>query len=592
MLKIFAQLPSSAAPETHVFTFTSPTLARAEADAIKSALGTAIQDVKATTGPGTPANSGDGVGGLSAAMAIASAVSTSMHDSTSVNDLYDDARLKVDAELQQSLLKADPSLQKLFMELLRTKPESIGNSQFTAQFWSSRIHLLRAHAIEKSQRRGAYNVLSTIRARTEENVTRLSISKEQIQLIFNQHPLVRQVYDESVPKINESEFWSRFFQSRLFKKLKGEKILDSDPLDRVIDKYLGRDDDPDRNKRLKSFHAPHIIDLEGNEVNHSQRQGNQPDLTMRPASVDKVPIIRTLNNTSERIMAHAASADADSAEPIGEDEETMNELALRDLRGDAAENRIILNIRNQQQFFAEGRGNGINAGTTAVAKRNPMAALAVLQSDLNNSINSSSGGMDLEHAIGVDENSDSETDEYGSKKSHVGSRSNLAAATKQILEIISQRRSESDDLSMSKTGLPNAHITTSGLTADLFDRVKLTHATTTEFLHNFWTAFISGDPDRAGEVANLAESLERAMQRIQAVASDAEIERSKMIEDKRKEVQDVYQATGRKLRFRPEAIRGGAQAVNEMLGQTIKAVTLALAEYKKALKAESADTGV
>ena len=566
---MFAQAHDASAPETYTFSFTSSTAARPEADAIKDALSKSIQAATAPSGPAAPS------AGAAGAMAIASAVSSS-------TGWYDDARLKSDLELQQSLLKADPSLQKTFMESLRTKPESISNSQFTSQFWSMRTPILRAHAIERNQTRGAYNVLSTIKAKTEDNVTRLSISKEQIQLIFNQHPLVKRVYDENVPKLNESAFWSKFFLSRLFKKLKGEKIVESDPLDPVLDRYLDHEDEGA--ERVLSSHIPHIIDIEGNEENHSQRRGNQPDLTMRPTAGNKVPIIRTLNALSERIMAHVTPIDVDPSQPIGMDEETFNELALRDLQGDAKENRIILNIRHQQRFFSD-KENADDAEAAKLAAQDPQEVLTGLQMDLDPSLMESDvhGGLQLKAAIGVNEDGDSEPDDETPKVEHVGSKASLAAATQQIFQAISQSRSQTDDISAIQTSAE-------GLTPALFDRLSLTHATTTEFLHHFWLVFLSGDPDRASEIARLAESLDRAMDRIQAVANDAEEERHREVEKKKKEIREIYQATGKKRKWDASSIGGGARVVNEMLGPTVKAVGAAVDKYRSALAAEGPPT--
>ena len=41
-----------------------------------------------------------------------------------------------------------------------------------------------------------------------------------------------------------------------------------------------------------------------------------------------------------------------------------------------------------------------------------------------------------------------------------------------------------------------------GLPAEITQKAYLTNATTTEFLKQFWTAFLSGDPDRAQELAD------------------------------------------------------------------------------------------
>ena len=61
-----------------------------------------------------------------------------------------------------------------------------------------------------------------------------------------------------------------------------------------------------------------------------------------------------------------------------------------------------------------------------------------------------------------------------------------------------------------------------GLPAEVAVKCNLTHATTMEFLHQFWTAFLSGDADRAAEVGYLVESLKRSKERIKAVALEAE----------------------------------------------------------------------
>ena len=589
MLKVFAQAPSAHNPETHVFTFTSTTTARAEADSIKDALSRAIQAAKIAGGvPAAP-----GGGASSAAMAIASAVSSRNSGGSDENAFYEDSRLQQDVQLQQSLLKANPSLSKTFMESLRTKPDSISNSQFTAQFWSTRLPMLRAHAIEKSQTRGAYNVLSSIKPMTVDNAIKLSISKEQIQLIFSQHSLVKRVYDENVPKLSEEAFWSRFFQSRLFKKLKGERISDNDPTDAILDKYLQVDEDADRARRLMASHVPHIIDVEGNEENHSQRKGNQPDRTMRPTSIEKVPIIRTLNALSEKILSHVTPNDVDPSLPIGMDEETFNGLALRDLQGDAEENRVILNIKDQSRFFSSENDSGVSADALLYAKQDPSKVLKALRAD----IAKASTNTDLSIAIGVTDDSSSSDEEVGpsnTDRGHVGSKAALTAATTQILTAISQQRLQIDD---NDTSVPSSSFSiaqstsTSGLPETIFDRLSLTHATTTEFLQHFWSAFLSGDAARAEEIGKLVETLDRAMDRIKAVAEDAEKERQKEVEKWKRQLAESFERTGRKKKMNYEIIPGGAKVVNELLAPTIRAIEIAGREYRKALGAEQLENG-
>ncbi|OJJ49419.1 hypothetical protein ASPZODRAFT_112336 [Penicilliopsis zonata CBS 506.65] len=587
MLKIFAQQPN-APVDQYVFSFTAGTNARAEADAIKDALSAAIQAAKVqndvvgnTGGAGTT-----GAAGMSAAMAMASAVS-----SVGKSPWDDDNRLKGDAELQQSLLKADAGLQRMFMESLHTKPEGLTAAQFMAQFWSTRLHLLRAHAIERAQTRGSYNVLSTLKPRVEDNVTKLNISKEQIGLIFAQHPLVKRVYDENVPKLSEQQFWSRFFQSRLFKKLRGERISENDATDAVLDKYLKADETGGlpaattttaaaaAARQRDGDQVPHFINLAGNEGNLSLK-GNRPDWDMRPSSVEKVPIIRTLNSLSEKIMAGVAPADRDPSAPVGMDEDTFNQLQLRDLRDDELQSRVLLNIRDQSRFFSQGKGEDEEQSRLAAAQQqqqkqqDPQIILQRLRTIVEQTL-PDDGSVELGKLIEPEEE---DSDEEKQNKQRVGSKASLRGASAQILEAIRDRRAQTEVSSSA------AADNTYGLSTTLYDRLTLTHATSTEFLHQFWQAFLSGNPDRAGELASLVESLHRANERIRAVATDAEAERLVEVNRVKQHARDVLQATGRKIRVNLAGVPGGERVVLQLLGPTVKALDVALTKYKLALE--------
>ncbi|KAJ5138592.1 uncharacterized protein N7515_003440 [Penicillium bovifimosum] len=575
MLKVFAQAPDAppnSASDQYVFLFTAGADARAQADLIKDTLSARVNAMKAGTPSQTPGPSGGGEG-LSAAMAIANAVTSA---ATSKNPLDEENRLRADTELQQSLLRSDANLQKMFFEGLHTKPETLLSGAFVSQFWSTRLHLLRAHAIELGQMRGSYNVLSTLKPRVEDNVTRLNISKEQIQLIFTQHPLVKRVYDENVPKLSEQQFWSRFFQSRLFKKLRGERITEADATDTVLDKYLRTDEaaEPDREANIHQF-----LNLAGNEVNHSQRRGNRPDLDMRPSGVDKVPIIRTLNSLSEKIMANVAPADGDMSAPIGLNEEAWKELQLQDLRGDEEQSRITLNIRDQSRFFSHGQEGD---QTKQPAKQDPDQLLRTLRSDINQNL-PSQGNTQLGKLVDPGDDEDEEMEDAPASGRPVGSSAALHDAFSQILQALRERRTQMSEGSASETY---------GLSVALFDRLTLTHATTTEFLHQFWQAFLSGNPDRAGEVASLAESLRRAAERIQAVANDAEAERKVEVDRLRQHAREVYESTGRKLRINLEGVEGGQKVVNQLLGPTLHALELASTRYQKELAEQTKEAAL
>jgi transcription initiation factor TFIIH subunit 1 len=405
----------------------------------------------------------------------------------------------------------------------------------------------------------------------EDNVTRLNISKEQIQLIFTQHPLVKRVYDENVPKLSEQQFWSRFFQSRLFKKLRGERIGEADATDAILDKYL-RDETADRNREAN---IPHFLDMAANESHHSQRRGNRPDLDMRPSGVDKVPIIRTLNSLSEKIMANVAPADGDISAPIGMDEQAFKKLQLRDLRGDEEQARITLNIRDQNRFFSQAQEDDQNRAFT---QQDPDLILRTLRAEIAQSL-PLGGSVPLQKLVDPEDDEDEEMDDAPASRRPVGSSAALHDAFSQILDAVRERRTQMSEASASDTF---------GLSIGIYDRLTLTHATSTEFLHQFWQAFLSGNPDRAGEVASLSESLERAMDRIQVVAKDAEAERQVEVDKLKNHAREVYQTTGRRIKINLESVEGGAKSVNQLLGPTIHALQQALEKYNQALREDMA----
>ncbi|CAD0026005.1 unnamed protein product [Aureobasidium pullulans] len=547
-LKVVVQPAGATAPENQVFSFSSST-ARAEQEAITDILRNAIAAIKSAepikpAPTPTPAPVQDG-SGPSAPMSMAQAVSST---TTKQNESwYDDAHLITDIELQRSLLEANPALRQRFNESLRDRPETITITQFSTQFWSTRLHLLRAHAIEKAQNQGDYNVLPEIKftrvaaeKEGEADSLTLSLAGAQIKLIFKQYPIVRQAYNENVPPTDSNTFWSRFFMSRLLKRLKGEKITDADPPDPMFD---------------------------------SQRKGNRPDETMRP---EKVPILRILNNLSEKMMAQVAPTDGEAHAPIGMTEDAFNELRLRDLQTEAGDNRVILNIKDQQRLLGGKSENGLSAEAQLYARQSPEQVLQLLQTEIR-----SAASIMLEKVVGIQSDSEDSDDEDGpNKKARIGSKGALAQSTQEMLASISRRRqAASADVSSRR-----------GLSQSTFDTLSLTQNTTIEFLHYFWTLFLSGDGARSNELAKLVETLDRSVDRIKMVSDKAEKEKLQQAESLKKQISGMNPKSSKRKRLEVELemSSGGSQAVEEMVQPTIKALAEATAQYRKAFEEQSA----
>ncbi|KAI4660868.1 uncharacterized protein J4E79_005436 [Alternaria viburni] len=571
----------------HTLTFTSAT-ARDDQQNITSLLRKWIEASKQQSAPSPAPAAGSKDGGdssASAAIAMAQTVTAGGKDN---EENYDDAKLLADTTLQMSLLNSNPALRQRFDRALAEKPDSVGVLQFSMQFWSTRVHMLRSHATEKSQATGTYNVLSVIKSKSVNGTLMLSLTKEQIELLFRQHPIVQRAYNENVPQLSEGDFWERFFHSRLMKKLKGERIQEKDVLDPKLDKYLSYDETTD-NQDLLAASIPNFINIEANEQNHSQKQGNRPDWTMNPTNYEKAPILRVLNRMSEKMMKEVPPSDGGRHGPVGVDEETYKELQLRDLQRADDDNRVVLRVQDQSRFFSAGQSVHTSTSAATYTKRTPAQALSTLQQDLRKF-----GGdgqlsrVDLHSTIDIDDESSSDEEESVPKKTKVGSKSSRSAASSQIIAAVRKRHLHNDDYTSSKAIPTSERARELHVSEGVLENLTMTHNTTVEFLHYFWAVFYSGDPDRAGEIARLIETLDKSLDRIKAVADMAEAEREARIEHARKENEFANQRERKKRKFDPGAIRGGAKAVNQVVDPLIRAIDAARSQYKKALQEQVA----
>ncbi|PHH65402.1 hypothetical protein CDD81_2506 [Ophiocordyceps australis] len=572
MLKVFQKPETGGDAIPYLFHFNTSE-ARAEAKALKDVLSTFLTDLRSNevprlAGADTPSAA---AGSASASMAFASAVNS--HPSST--RWFDDDHLKADIELQQSLMKKDKSLHQTYVNAVEAKPESLSTAAFNSQFWSTRTNLLRAHAIELGQKRGAYNVLSTVKPRTVDGELKLNISVEQVQMILAQHPLIKRIYNENVPKLSEAQFWSRFFLSRLSKQLRGERVSESERPDPLFDKHDVSENTQSFQSRIIAQSVPHIIDIEANEENQGGfRSGNAKDVEMRPRA--NIPIVKTLNSLSESIMANVAPSDGSQGDSQG-GFDTLNQLMLRDLQGDGQQERIMLNVREQNRFFSSNDSTTASANARIFAKQNPRQVLETVRASLDHSDAYGTDTTALQAAIDFDDESDSDEEEQ--RKSRVGSRAAIKAAEKEVMDGVLQQRSR-------KYGHAGDATSPMGLSPAMAEKCALAHATTVEFLHQFWNAFLSGDADRALELQYLAESLKRSVARLAAVADEAEVEREATIRQRKHDIRVHFERTGKRLKWKADMVGGGRDAVNKLNQPIFKALEKAQDEYARALEAE------
>lgn len=545
MLKLIAQAPGAAAPETFTFTFTSATAAREELNGFIEPLKKIMEAQKADAASGlVAAVSPSAAGAQSASMAMSQAANAG---GKGTNDTYSDAQLLSDLKLQKALTEQNPVLKERLAQAMRDRPASMTPIQLSKQFWTTRIQFLRGFAAELQQTRAENNVIADIQqVRQKDGEMRYNFTPAKISLIWKQYPFMVKIYNELFKKkifTRDEDFFRDWISSRLYKKMKGEKITEMDFEDVRFDRYLDLVDDTPRPKHFNVDHVPRFIDLEANEQNTSQQKGNAPDFTMRPAYNGRNAILNTLNNMSERLMMNVTPTDSETQHgPVGVDEDTFNELRLRDLQRNDKDNRIILNVSEQHQIAPIEDTNG-NAQLKAADSHEALGRVrsnARLQPALTTAIDDD----DAPRAIN---------------------------ATIDMMKSIKLRAAIASPEESSQTNVG----------ARSKDAAILAHSTTIDFLHYFWGAYLSGDATRADDVRFLYDTLQTSQGRFDAVAEQAEKERQSQLDQIHTMEKDM--PASKRRRIDKSKLPGGREAVNDMLMATQQAVNFAEEEYKRNL---------
>ncbi|CAG83052.1 YALI0B12452p [Yarrowia lipolytica CLIB122] len=381
----------------------------------------------------------------------------------------DDKSLLADFQLQQTLLKESKELGKVFAATVihgGLKPE---------EFWSIRVHLLRAFALTSNQKKGPYNVLSTIKPTTgSDNTVNVQLTPEKVKDMFDQYPVVQTAYDDNVPRLKESDFWARFFQSRLFKKLRGERITHKDPTDPLMDRYL--DDEYDKEAALAAGMPDKVhrfVDIGGNDSQAgSESFGNRPDMTMRAGSSgrDVVSVIKSINRLSERLAQKSEA-------PLAEKE--YGTLALADLQGETGAEYVPLQVR---------------------------------QSDTNGNKKDSDGDVDMTplDAEACKEYVHSQYDNPVSLASlvHDDYSADYAQAWGNVQGAVNQQKGSWETVQESL------------MDPKVLNDLLVVHTTTIEFLRHFWHNFQEG----SAECSSMANSLAKCIKRIDAAVGEVKDE--------------------------------------------------------------------
>ncbi|CUM56022.1 BSD domain-containing protein [Debaryomyces fabryi] len=484
--------------------------------------------VPSSSAPGTPVP-------LSSANSGSSTSTSNLMSFTNPQSLSDQSLLK-NHQLQQKLLLEDKNLRNTFTQ-------SVINFKLSPNvFWLTRLNQLRTYALTISQQKGPYNVLSTIKpVASSDNQVNVNVTRDTINEIFSTYPIIKKAFDDLVPaKFPEGEFWSRFFNSKLFRRLRGDKINTSNERgDFVLDKYLYIDLDflenevnDESNKKIKlqdEVQVNKFLDLLGNEEDNSQKLGNMPDITMRysddvskqnallnPTVRGKTPqkgqenemiiLMKNMNKLSSKMVHMSGAAESHKTQEgglsVAEVNEYEEELNLHDLNEIEDLKYVELNINTKSNSMF------VDSQEDSIQNVSPEELSSFLS---GNSFQPQVNGINL-------------TETYSSKKDEINkSASDITTLIKQnsrTFKLINQSSKESNENSI----VPESMI----------QEIITYNITIMEFLSQFWKLFLNGtNPNQLKKIFTSLKNCKISLNQLSEKITST-INNSTLIQDKPK----------------------------------------------------------
>ncbi|KAJ7446266.1 hypothetical protein B0H11DRAFT_2085779, partial [Mycena galericulata] len=282
-----------------------------------------------------------------------------------------------DVRLRKTILMSDPELGALHRELV-----AVSGQLSEAEFWEGREHLLLSLAASENQTKGKPGQMVDPRPETVDGETKIVMTPQMIHDIFDEYPVVAKAHRENVPgKLSESEFWTRYFKSKLYHAHRAsirstavQHVVQDDP---IMDKYLEKIDDELEPRRQRNEHVELFVDLGATLEDHGET-GNEKDLTMIAGRQrGALPLIRKFNEHSERLLNSALGEVPAAKRQKLDTDEYYGQIDIDDLHDPEASTGIILDMQDRQRYFeggipnsAPGAGNAHKAMDTKTLIRN------------------------------------------------------------------------------------------------------------------------------------------------------------------------------------------------------------------------------
>eukprot|EP00833_Pecoramyces_ruminatium_P006553 jgi/Orpsp1_1/1180585/evm.model.c7180000073986.1 len=262
------------------------------------------------------------------------------------NALIENKTLLTSKEIQirQDILKNHKDLMKLHMELV------LNGLLSEEEFWNIRQNMLENEKFTQKKGQASSSLADIRPTHSEKNDIKYTMTTEIIHSIFIHYPSVKKAYDENVPKkIDDEEFWKRYFSSKFFHRNRTQGKSHIDTKDAIFDKCLEEDKFTGPSEK-EIENVPFLIDLTATEQNQFEGYGTRPDFTMIGGKSDSnMQLIRKFNHHSEIILNSLHSINQE--DKIEMDNEIKKNLVFDDLTTKKEEPQTPLKIKDQKRYF-------------------------------------------------------------------------------------------------------------------------------------------------------------------------------------------------------------------------------------------------
>ncbi|KAK7005731.1 hypothetical protein R3P38DRAFT_3039285 [Favolaschia claudopus] len=261
-----------------------------------------------------------------------------------------------DVRLRKTILMSDPELGALHRELV-----AMSGQLSEAEFWEGREHLLLSLAASESQAKGKSGQMVEPRPETVDGETKYVMTPQMIRDLFDEYPPIAKAHLENVPaKMSETEFWQRYFKSKLYHAHRAsirstavQHVVQDDP---ILDKYLEKIDDELEPRRQRNERVELFVDLGATKEDHDET-GNEKDVTMIAGRQrGALPLIRKFNEHSERLL-NSALGEVPPAKRQKLTTDDYGQIDIDDLHDGESSAGIVLEMQDRQRYFEGGISN-------------------------------------------------------------------------------------------------------------------------------------------------------------------------------------------------------------------------------------------